>query len=147
VSRLATHPDIVGLKDTSRDFASFLSVQERTSDSFSLLMGAPELSIPAFDHGADGIVAAPSNYAPETVATIYESYRSGDRQRALSIFRSDLFPFVEAMQSLPTIAVTKYLLQLRGHDVGDPVIPNPTLSGTDRELLDECYERILGNDS
>lgn len=146
VSRLATHSNIVGLKDTSRDFTFFVSVEDKTHDSFSLLIGAPELSLAALDLGADGMVAAPSNYIPEALADMYESYRSGDRQQSFSLFQSVLLPFVELMQSFPTIAVTKYLLQQRGYDVGDPVVPNATLSSDERNRLNERYDRILKQD-
>lgn len=142
VTRLAGHPNIVGLKDTSGDLTFLYDVIEATPSSFNIFQGASELAIASLDAGADGLIAGPANVFPRPVAQLYDSYRAGDHAQASQIMNAVVNPVVSATNDLPTAAAIKYLVSLSGYDIGEPLPPLPQLSDAQREALDRCYESI-----
>lgn len=143
VARLAVHSNIVGLKDSSRDFEYFANLTRRVPDSFSLLQGSPELAIPALDIGADGLVPGPSNVMPRTLVDLYESHVRGERERTLNILQKTLIPFIDSTRPIPSAPAFKYLLTQIGYDVGKALMPLNELTDFQKTQLDSCYHEIL----
>lgn len=142
VSRLAEHPNIVGLKDTSGDLTFLYDVIEATPPSFSVFQGATELSIASLDAGADGMIAGPANVFPGAVVQLYESYRNGNYERTNQLMTDVINPVVSATNEPPTAAAIKHLVTRRGYDIGEPLPPLPRLSDRQREALDRCYDSV-----
>ena len=71
VDDLATHPHIIGLKDTSGDLPYGMAVNERTPDEFLVLQGYDVLLLPSLLMGFDGGVNAVSNVVPEAYVTLF----------------------------------------------------------------------------
>ncbi len=142
VARLADHPNIVGIKDTSGDLTFLYDVVSSTPSSFSVFQGASELAIASLDAGADGMIAGPANVFPRAVAQLYDSYRAGDRERAKRLMNAVVNPIVSATSDVPTAAAMKYLIGLSGHDIGGPLPPLPELGESERDDLRRCYEAV-----
>lgn len=142
VSRLAEHPTIAGIKDSSGDFAYFVSLLETVPESFGVLQGLPLLGIASLDHGADGIVGGPANVFPSPLAEFYDAYRRGDRAHAQQVLQTVIAPIISSIQPIPTPVAFKYLLMKTGLDVGGPLSPLTPLTDEHRQRLDDCYRQI-----
>lgn len=143
VARLAEHPNIVGLKDSSRNFEYFANVQRFVPDSFAMLQASPELAVPSLDIGADGLVPGPANVLPKTVVDLYEGQRTGERERIFGLLQSILLPIINTTRPFPSPPLYKRLLRRRGYDVGPPLPPLQSLNGTQQEQLDACYDDFI----
>ncbi len=96
---LSEEPNIVGLKDSSRDFVSFtylMSVLAKRRPDFSFLIGTEELLLPALLMGADGGAIASSGIIPEAVLGLYGAWQRGNLQAAKN-WQSALLPLIQAM--------------------------------------------------
>lgn len=145
VTKLAEHPNIVGLKDTSADLTYLYDVIETTPPEFDVFQGASQLSMASLDIGARGLIAGPANVFPRPVSQLYDSYRAGDRDRAQELMNSVVNPVVSATNDIPTAAAMKYLVSLAGYDIGTPLPPIPQLTGDQQAALDRCYESVLAS--
>lgn len=142
VATLAEHPSIVGIKDSSGDLTYHFDLITQTPDDFSVMQGISELAVASLDAGADGLVMGPANVFPELHAELYEAYQTNNRDRAVEVVQSVTCPVVSASQNIPTASALKYFLNLSGHDVKEPLLPLPLLSDTEKQRLEECYDRL-----
>ena len=82
VAELATHPNVIGIKDSSGNrelFASYMNIQ---SDGFSVLDGNAQLFQAALQMGARGGILAAGLFAPRLTLDIYDAMCSGDTSAA-----------------------------------------------------------------
>ncbi|MFB6244468.1 MAG: dihydrodipicolinate synthase family protein [Halobaculum sp.] len=142
VQSLATHENVIGLKDTSGDLTYHHRVIEATPPEFAVFQGATEMAAASLGVGADGIIAGPANVFPAAMAALYEAHATGDRRTAEQLTRDVVLPVVTAYRDIPTAAAVKHLLKRDGLDVGEPLPPLPTLSAAERERLDDCYATV-----
>jgi 4-hydroxy-tetrahydrodipicolinate synthase len=87
VARLADHPNIVGIKDSSGDLTMTTEYLRATGDDFHVLLGRDTLIYAGLVHGARGSITATANVAPALVADIYNAFIQGDLDRALAAQR------------------------------------------------------------
>lgn len=140
--RLADHPMITGIKDSSGDFAYFVELLEALPESFGVLQGLPIFGIPSLDHGADGIVGGPANVFPGPLAEFYDAYHQGNRAQAQWLLRTVIAPITRSIRSIPSPVAFKYLLAKAGLDVGEPIAPLTPLTDEHQQRLDKCYQQI-----
>ena len=123
VARLAEHPNIVGIKDSSGDLSLTLAYLQQTDNTFSVLLGRDTLIYGGLLHGAKGSITATANVAPSLVVEIYEAFIEGDLSRSLAA-QHKLAPLRYAFKLGTFPAVMKIALNLIGIDAGparDPV--------------------------
>lgn len=142
VVELASTDGIVGLKDTSGDLTYQHRVVSSTPPSFSVFQGATDSASAALNLGAEGIIAGPANVFPAAMASLYEAHARGDDATVNRLTREVVMPVVSAYSDVPTAAAVKYLVGLRGLDIGDPLPPLVPVTATERERLDACYETV-----
>ncbi len=83
VARLAEHPNIVGLKESSGDLSALKDLfRELREGEFSVLVGSPVILCQALEAGCSGGVLAVSAFAPNTACAIEHAYRHGNYERA-----------------------------------------------------------------
>jgi N-acetylneuraminate lyase/4-hydroxy-tetrahydrodipicolinate synthase len=95
---LSAHPNIHGLKDSSRDFARFqglLSTIKAARPDFKIFTGSEELLLASLMFGADGATVATGGIEPEKIMAIVEAWRQGDFQRAKAI-QFELLPLIRS---------------------------------------------------
>lgn len=96
ISRLARHPQIIGLKDSSRDMESLLvllmALSESTSDDdetcageFRVYTGTDTLLAASADAGVHGAITASSNLVPRLGVDILAAVHAGERVRAAEL--------------------------------------------------------------
>ncbi|HEX6598563.1 MAG TPA: dihydrodipicolinate synthase family protein [Gemmatimonadaceae bacterium] len=82
VAELATHGNIVGMKDSAGDAELFACYLESKSDSFRVLTGSAGLLKEALRMGADGAILAAALFAPSLALDVLAAVRDGDVARA-----------------------------------------------------------------
>jgi 4-hydroxy-tetrahydrodipicolinate synthase len=96
VARLRrAHDNIVGIKETTRDFEHVSYVLEQCGRDFIALSGIELLCYPMLVLGGRGHLSCVANFAPEPVAALYDAFAAGNQKRAREL-HYDLHPLVEA---------------------------------------------------
>lgn len=133
VDTLASHPNIVGMKDSSGDLAAFVRTQRRTADAeFDLLVGSGSLLAQALDAGGTGGVLALANLYPGRAAEIYETDDPA-RARELNAELVDVNTAITATYGVPGL---KWAMRERGAPAGYPRSPHSEPTEEAREHLD-----------
>lgn len=85
IETLSSHPNIVGLKDSERDYdrVEKLAALFKEREDFSLFIGWTNKSSQALLLGFDGIIPNTSNVTPALFQSLYESAFKGDEQQAM----------------------------------------------------------------
>lgn len=96
VARLARDFDnIVGIKETTRDFEHVSYVLDQCGTDFIALSGIELLCYPMLCLGGDGHLSCVANFSPEPVAQLYDAFVAGDHALAQKL-HYDLHPLVDA---------------------------------------------------
>ena len=111
--RLAEHPNIAGLKDCSADREQSLDLLRRRPAGFAVLTGEDAQFHEALIDGADGGILASAHVETETFARIRELMVAGERDAALSHWRS-VADLTRLLFSEPSPAPIKYWLWRTG---------------------------------
>lgn len=70
--RLAEHPNVIGLKDSSGDFTRFTTLLRETPEEFLLLQGFDTQLLASLRLGADGGINAMANVVPSVMSELYD---------------------------------------------------------------------------
>jgi 4-hydroxy-tetrahydrodipicolinate synthase len=89
------HDNIVGIKETTRDFEHVSYVLNECGTDFIALSGIELLCYPMMCLGGDGHLSCVGNFAPRPVAELYNAFAAGDHERARQL-HYDLHPLVDA---------------------------------------------------
>lgn len=95
VSRLAKHPRVVGMKDSSGDVVRLQSILDATPDEFILYSGSSKALTAAISVGCHGAITGSGNYVPELVLEIIKLAKSNplearSLQKRLSALSADV---------------------------------------------------------
>ncbi len=141
VSRLAEHPNIVGIKDSSGDLSLTLAYLQETDETFSVLLGRDTLIYGGLLHGAKGSITATANVAPSLVVEIYEAFIAGDLSRSLTA-QNNLAPLRYAFKLGTFPVVVKIALNLIGINAGPARSPVGELSEINLARLKSIIEAL-----
>ena len=82
VRELSTHPNIIGVKDSSGDLAYFERLcREFVSSNFTVFMGPEELIPQAVAAGADGGVCGGANLLPSVYVNLFNAAKTNDERK------------------------------------------------------------------
>ncbi len=139
---LATHPRVVGMKDSSRDFEYFQSVLAATDGlHFGLLTGSDTLLLAAGVLGGAGTIAASVNLVPGLVTALWSAVRAGDLDQARSI-QFQLQAVVQACRRVGGPLGWKTALELAGICRGRGAHPNTGIDAAARDRLRDDLDRL-----
>jgi 4-hydroxy-2-oxoglutarate aldolase len=127
VSRLAVHPNIVGMKESGGDIAQIADLVSGTPDDFMVLAGTTTTFYPALCVGAVAGILAPACAVPDACTRLFEMGRGGRHDEAVRLQR-ELVPLARLLGPTYGVAGLKAALNLLGYDVGSPrppLIPVP----------------------
>jgi 4-hydroxy-tetrahydrodipicolinate synthase len=124
LEKLARIDNIIGIKNTSLDFAQTIEYIRVTKDieNFKVLSGSDYMIYATLAYGGAGCVAGTANVAPRLVVDIYEKYMAGDYQAAMDA-QYKLIPLRNAYNYGSFPVVMKDCMNLLGLEVGHPVKP------------------------
>jgi 4-hydroxy-tetrahydrodipicolinate synthase len=140
VAKLAEHPHIVGIKDSSGDLQNTIELVKRAqSDSFSVLLGRDTLILAGLMFGTRGAIPATCNIAPKLCVGIYEAFKKGDVDSARR-FQDQLSPVRLALSLGTGNGAVKEALALLGKPCGPNRRPIGPLSDDKRATLKKVLE-------
>jgi dihydrodipicolinate synthase len=124
LEKLSKIENIVGIKNTSLDFAQTVEFIRVTKDipNFKVLSGSDYFIFATLAYGGVGCVAGTANVAPRLVVDIYDKYMAGDLEGAIKA-QFDLIPLRNAYNYGTFPVVMKECLNVMGIECGNPVKP------------------------
>ncbi len=125
IIELASHPNIVGLKESSGNVVKMGKVFEKTGDHFQVLAGSGNFLLPALAVGAVGGVMALAAVAPGPLNEIVERFRKKDLEqaRAIQLRLIDANAAVTTRFGIPGLKAALDLLGMYGGPVRSPLLP------------------------
>jgi len=120
------HPNIVGIKETTRDFEHVSYVLNEAGSDFIALSGIELLCYPMLAIGGRGHLSCVGNFAPDPVAQLFDAFVAGDHERARAL-HYDLHPLVDAAfvetNPVPVKWVMRQLGLLTSDHAREPLAP------------------------
>jgi dihydrodipicolinate synthase/N-acetylneuraminate lyase len=133
--RLAAHPAVAGIKDSSRNMEYHLQLIYATADAeFSVLTGSDTLLVASLTAGAAGTIAASANLVPELTSGVCRAVAAGQTAEALRL-QQRLTRIVTACRRGYAPAGWKAALEIAGVCAARPVPPGTPLSADERAAL------------
>ena len=129
------HSNIVGIKETTRDFEHVSRVLNECGRDFIALSGIELLCYPMLVLGGRGHLSCVGNFAPQPVAQLYEAFTAGDHSRAQAL-HYDLHTLVDAAFTATNPVPAKWVM----HRIG--VLPDPSVRAPLAPLTAQQEERV-----
>jgi 4-hydroxy-tetrahydrodipicolinate synthase len=134
------HENIVGIKETTKDFEHVSHVLDECGSDFLAYSGIELLCYPMLAIGGVGHLSCVANFAPRPVAALYDRFAEGDHAACLRL-HYELAPLVELAfietNPVPVKWVMERLGLLRSAHARPPLSP---LSEPSRERVLELLE-------
>ncbi|HEY2152940.1 MAG TPA: dihydrodipicolinate synthase family protein [Vicinamibacterales bacterium] len=124
VSRLSSHPNIVGMKESGGDVAQIAELVSGTPVGFSVLAGTTTTFYAALCVGAVGGILALGCAVPDACRRLFDLASAGRHSEALALQR-ELVPLARLLGPVHGVPGLKAALNLLGYDVG---LPRPPLT-------------------
>jgi 4-hydroxy-2-oxoglutarate aldolase len=125
VARVAKHPNIIGLKDSSGDMKGIAAIIAAAPKEFQTLTGSAPTLYEALQAGAVGAILGLADAFPDLCAEIYEAASDGDRAKAQTLAQK-LVPPAKMLLMDYGIGGLKYAQDRMGFYGG---LPRPPLLG------------------
>ncbi len=142
VAKLAEHPNIIGIKDSSGDFFGMQRFIDVTAGAdFAVMSGNPALGLSAYQLGAKGGIYAGCSLFPKQCAAVYNAFINGNMTAAVEMQKkTSLIPMMGGFG--PNAAVVKFGLNKLG--VCGPTVAAPfsLAAGQDEKIL--AWMRRIG---
>lgn len=119
VARLAEHPNIVGMKDSSGNVDRVGAILASVPETFQLLTGSATTVYPSMTVGAKGAILALADFLPEICVALYDAIAGHEPDRALELQRRILQASNRIVGAMG-ISGVKYAMDRRGY-YGGPV--------------------------
>jgi 4-hydroxy-2-oxoglutarate aldolase len=124
VAELASHPNIVGIKDSSGDIVALGETLRLVPESFSVLTGHGSALMAALGGGACGAILAVGCFAPRTSVEVHRAFTAGDYERARA-WQRRLALLVRGVMSRYGIGGIKAAMDAVGYEGGRVRAPLP----------------------
>ena len=123
VRRLAEHPNIAGIKETTVDAAQIAAyVDASAGQRFTVLAGSAPGFYAALCLGAGGAILAAACVVPKLCVQLLDAFARGDHATARELQRR-LIPIAVAVTSVHGVPGLKAAMQLTGYIAGPPRAP------------------------
>ena len=144
LKKLAVIGNIIGIKNTSLDFAQTVQYiyETRHLENFKVLAGSDYYIYATLAYGGAGCVAGTANVAPKLVVDIYNKFVAGDHAGALAA-QYKLVPLRNTYNYGSFPVVMKDCMNLMGLNVGNPVKPIDHCSSERIEALKKVLSDLM----
>ena len=95
LARLATIPNIVGVKEASGNISQMAEICRVVPSDFIVLSGDDAITLPLMSLGGRGIISVASNEIPAEMVRMVEAAERGDFAAALAVHRR-IYPLMQA---------------------------------------------------
>ncbi len=144
VAKLATHKNIIGIKDSSGDFVGMQRYIDVTSgEDFAVMSGNPACGLSAYELGAKGAILAGCSLFPRQCSDVYNAFVKGDMAAAIAMQKKvSLLTLMGGFG--PNAAVIKFGLNKLGICGPTVTAPMGLAAGQDDKIL--AWMRRVGID-
>jgi len=111
--KLADHPNIAGVKDSSQDLSRPTELGNRIAGGFSMLSGEDGTALPFLAAGGHGCISVTANIAPRMLSEMHAAWQAGDIGAAMAI-NARVMPLHAAMFCESSPGPVKYAASLMG---------------------------------
>jgi len=125
IARVAQHPNIVGIKDSSGDVEGVRKIIAAAPKLFQTLVGSASTLFESLELGACGAILALANAFPELCVEIYDASRARDSTRAQSLAQKLIAPakILGPQYGIPGLKYTLDRLGYYGGPARPPLLP------------------------
>jgi 4-hydroxy-2-oxoglutarate aldolase len=142
IARLAQHPNIIGVKDSSNEIAAFAETLELCPPDFAVLTGNGTILFDALCAGATGGILAVGCVVPEVCVEILRAINAGETDRAAAL-QSRLTPLATAVTTKFGIGGLKAALDFAGFQGGHVRAPLPSPDESARGKIATLLEAVV----
>ena len=139
--QLSQIPNIVGIKDSSRDFSQLLDYLGTVPKGFTVINGTDSYLFSAFCAGVSAGVSATANAFPELFVEMYKSYRSGDLKSGQELQKR--IHLLREATSNPPLAPLLEALRIRGLRSGNVRSPLRPMDSAEISALRATMRRLV----
>ena len=125
IADIATHENVVGLKDSGGNMVKMGTIIDRVRSDFQVLAGSAGFLLPALSLGARGGILALANIAPGLCLNIYRHFMDGDFEaaRKAQLSAIPLNTAVTRQWGVPALKEAMDHLGLYGGPPRSPLLP------------------------
>ncbi|MCU0379133.1 MAG: dihydrodipicolinate synthase family protein [Bacteroidales bacterium] len=125
VIEMASHPNIIGMKESGGNVAKMGEVLLRAKPGFQVLAGGAGFLLPALATGAVGGILALANIAPSECIRIFRAFKERDMTNAMRLqhMMIPLNAAVTARWGVPALKAAMDYLGLYGGPARKPLLP------------------------
>lgn len=142
IARIASHPNIIGMKDSSGNVEGVVKIMAAAPKSFTLLVGSASTVYESLAKGAAGAILALANPFPEICIAIWEASQAGDSATADSL-QKKLLPAAKILGPQYGISGLKYAMDRLGYFGGPPRLPLLPVNEAARREIDALLPSIV----
>jgi len=140
MARLATLPNIVGLKDATGDLKQGAKTLELCGDRITVLSGDDFTVLPLLAIGGQGVISVVSNVVPQDMAGMCNAFFAGNLAEARRL-HFKMWPMMEAMFYETNPAPAKTALKLLGKITGEVRQPLCPMSSANEDKLRQVMQK------
>ena len=119
VMKLLNHKNVIGIKDSSANMKRIMHTLSVAPDDVTVMTGTDDILIPALFAGCGGSMTALAAIFPEEVSELYESFNSGNYERAREI-QSSFMPKLRKADSVTfPFGYKRLMTEASGIEMGD----------------------------
>lgn len=141
VEKLAAHPNIIGIKETSVELERLGQFVAAAPSGFTVLCGAAPVIYPALVSGAGGGILAAACVVPQLCTEIFSLARAGKHAEALAL-QQKITPFARLITTVHGVAGLKAAMDIAGHYGGAPRLPLQPLSAAARAEIESALRAM-----
>jgi 4-hydroxy-2-oxoglutarate aldolase len=122
VARLASHPNIAGMKETGSDTGQVADFVNAASSGFAVIAGSAPTFYASLCVGARGGILAIACVVPDLCVMLFDEYRAGRVDSARELQRK-LTPMARLVTTVHGVPGLKAAMDLVGYEGGEPRAP------------------------
>jgi len=122
VERLASHPNIIGIKESGSDIAQIADLVAVAPPGFAVLAGSASTFQAALCAGVSGGILALAALIPKACVRLFELMREGKHEQA-RVLQRQMLPLARLISAGHGVPGLKAALLLSGVDTGFPRLP------------------------
>src|SRR3984885_5731287 len=142
IERVAHHPNIIGMKDSSGDMQGIAAIIAAAPKEFQTLTGAASSLYEALELGAVGAILGLADVFPDLCAEIYEAAGAGDRAKAQALAQKLVLPAKMLLMDYG-IGGLKYAQDRLGYYGGLPRLPLLGVSDAGKVEIDTMLANLI----
>lgn len=142
ISRLAKHPNIAGIKDTSGNIVQMAEVVRDTNEDFAVFAGNASYLLPALEVGARGATLALANLLPQDCCDLVKLFREGKHAEARAM-QLDMLAVNAAVTLRFGVSGLKYALDMLGFKGGAVRRPLRPLSEENKQIVKDIVNAYI----